>query len=38
MVNEQEGNNFDSYENNEAVQEIFDTDINIEQSNSKLLN
>jgi len=38
MVNGQEGNNFDGYENNETVQEIFDTDINIEQSNSKLLN
>ncbi|XP_008186014.1 uncharacterized protein LOC100164223 isoform X1 [Acyrthosiphon pisum] len=34
MVNEQEGNNFDGYENNEAVQEIFDTDINIEQPNN----
>jgi len=37
-VNEQERNNFDGYENNEVVQEIFDSDINIEQSNSKLCN
>ncbi|XP_015380189.1 PREDICTED: uncharacterized protein LOC107173948 [Diuraphis noxia] len=36
-VNEQERNNFDGYENNEVVQEIYetiDTDINIEQPNN----
>jgi len=38
LVNEQEENNFDSYENNEEVQEIYETDINIEQPNSKLYN
>ncbi|XP_027846330.2 uncharacterized protein LOC114126555 isoform X3 [Aphis gossypii] len=34
LVNEQEENNFDSYENNEEVQEIYETDINIEQPNN----
>jgi len=37
-VNEQERNNFEGYENNEVVQEIYETietDINIEQPNSK---
>jgi hypothetical protein len=38
LVNEQEGNNFDNYENNEEVQEIYESDINIEQPNSKLCN
>jgi len=39
LVNEQEENNFDSYENNEEVQEIYETDINIEeQPNSKFCN
>lgn len=37
-VNEQERNNFDGYENNDVVQEIYDSDMNIEHPNSKLCN
>jgi len=33
-VNDQEENNFDVYENNEVVQEIYETDINMDQPNS----
>lgn len=36
MVNGQEENNFDDYENNEVVQEIYETDLNIEHSNSEI--
>lgn len=36
MVNEQDDGNFDDYETSDVVQEIYDADINIDQSNSKL--
>lgn len=36
VVNVQEESNFDGYENNEEVREIYDTDLIIEQTSSKL--
>lgn len=35
VVNDQDENNFDDYENNE-VQEIYETDLNIEHANSEI--
>lgn len=35
VVNDQDENNFDDYENNE-VQEIYETDLNIDHANSEI--